>query len=141
MKRIFLYLLVFVTFLSGTIFAKDLTSQLLKGIEYINAGDYEQALSEFKYIVHTGTTSPNLHLCIGICYINLGKFEKAVNEFEQEIKLNPAIAEPYYFLAMLSEYHNEKQKAINYWQKFTRLTENKELKEIAAKHVEALREK
>jgi len=133
--------LALVFLLSGSVFAQDLTSQLLKGIELINAGDYEQALSEFKYIVHHGTTSPNLHLCIGICYLNLGKFEEAINEFEQEIKLNPANAETYYFLAMLSEYRKEKEKALNYWGKFARLTINKELKEIAAKHVETLREK
>lgn len=134
-------LLMLVIFLPGTIFAEETISQMIKGIEHINAGKYEEALSEFKFIIDSGTAISNVRLCMGICYLNQGKFGDAEIELEQEIKLNPSSPQSYHFLAMISEYRGEKQKALDCWRKFIELTGNKKLKKSAVKHIKHLKEK
>lgn len=141
LRKIFFYILILVIISPETILAEKVTDRMVKGIEYINTKNYNKAISEFKCIIDSGPIITNVYLCMGICYLNQGKFAQATHEFKQEIKLDSLSAQPHYFLAMISEYRNEKQKAIMYWQKFIKLTKNKKFKKIATKHIEHLKEK
>lgn len=141
MRKPFFYLLIMLAFTLHDAFADDIGKQMEKCIENINQDKYQEALLGLKYIDNLNKKTPNLHLCSGICFLNLKQFDNAVKEFKQEIKLYPSSSYPYYFLAMIYEYRNEKQKAIDYWQKFIKLTKNKKLKKLAAKHIKCLKGK
>lgn len=140
MRKTYLFLLLFISLLSKSVCAQEIIDRMLKGLEYMNLGQYEEALSEFKSVTDSGIDIDKVHLCMGICYLNTGNFSEAIDEFEKEIKKDPTSNQSYYLLAMIYEYQGKIKEAIVYWKKLIQRSKDHELKDTALKHIKYLEE-
>jgi flagellar motor switch protein FliG len=59
------------------------------GVQFYEAGQYNEALQYFEYCVELGSESAALHQYLGNAYFTLGRTSDAITSFEKALALNP----------------------------------------------------
>lgn len=147
-KKIFLLLLFIIfslTFLYGQTPTEvsEGTQALLhfqKGLELANKGQYDQAMLELQKALELNTNDAQARSVLGTIYAYKNMYPEAIKNLQEAIKLNPQLAIPHYTLGMIYEKQSLFGEAINEWTKFIALNTNEELKKLAQKHLERLKE-
>lgn len=113
MKKAFLLILILMVSVISTACINNLAVQELnnKAQEYLNKGDYENAIGRLKSSIDLDDTMYETHYNLGIAYTQAEKYSDAVDEFEKVVKLNPDFDMAYYSLAVA--YENEAKTIIN----------------------------
>jgi tetratricopeptide (TPR) repeat protein len=65
------------------------------GIEYIEQGQLEEAIAEFKAVIELEPDNPDAHRNLGTAYGEQGKWEEAAAAYEKAIELAPDFGEAY----------------------------------------------
>ena len=103
-KAILLVVILFISVLS-TACINNLAVQELnnKAKDYLNKGDYENAIGRLKSSIDLDSTIFESHYNLGIAYTQAEKYIEAVEAFTNASKLNPGFADTYYSLAVAQE--------------------------------------
>lgn len=108
------------------------------GLKYANAGKIDEALQILNEDVVENPTAEK-YLAIGVIYLQKKDYELALQSLKEAVRLNPSSAPARYSLAMLYEKKKMYREAITEWRKFLTLTNDKELKHLAGKHIKQLK--
>ncbi|MFB0527299.1 MAG: tetratricopeptide repeat protein, partial [bacterium] len=111
-----------------------------KGVDYINQGDYQQAIEEFNRVISIDSEYVDAYCGIGIAYMNQKNYEKAVEAFEKATALDPDEPIAYYLLGRAYEEIMNYEKAISAWNKFLTLRPKGKRAKRLRKHIERLEE-
>jgi len=129
-----LFLLFLLMFVYGLLIAEEQPS-FQKGLTLANTGQYQAAIEELGKVIELEPGHTTAYLLLGICYTETGEYDKAVESLEKIKDKFPESEVLYYTLALLYEKKEKWNEAYTSWQKVIALTKNKELKEIALKHL------
>lgn len=92
-----------------------------QGIELYEAGQYKDAVEEFKKSIRLKPQSPNAYNELGITYAELGQYKEAIKAFKQAIRLNPKNASGYSNLGLAYYRAGKFKEAIEPFQQALRL--------------------
>lgn len=136
MKKIFCRFIMLFVF-SGLVFAQE---EIYKqAYDYLNNGEFEEAISILKKEVESKPDSYDAYLAIGVAYIEKGDFDSAEKSLKKALEINPDLIAARYSLAMLYEKNNQYLKAIPEWEKILKISSDEKLKELAKKHIRQLK--
>jgi len=133
---VFLVLLFF----SRGICRTEADTHFEKGVDYINQGDYQQAIEEFNRVISIDSEYVDAYCGIGIAYLNQKKYEKAIEAFEKATALDPNNAIAYYLLGKAYEEIMNYEKAVSAWNKFLALRPGEKRARRLRKHIKRLEE-
>lgn len=105
MKKAFLLVLILFVSVISTACINNLAVQELnnKAKDYLQKGDYDNAISRLKSSIDLDSTIFETHYNLGIAYTQAEKYPEAVKTFQNAIKLKPSFADAYYSLAVAQE--------------------------------------
>ncbi len=105
MKKAFLLVVILFVSVISTACINNLAVQQLnnKAKDYLNKGDYDNAISRLKASIDLDSTIFETHYNLGIAYTQAEKYPDAVETFQNAIKLKPEFADTYYSLAVAQE--------------------------------------
>ncbi len=105
MKKAFLLVLILFVSVISTACINNLAVQELnsKAKDYLNKGDFENAISRLKSSIDLDSTIFETHYNLGIAYTQAEKYPEAVETFQSAIKLKPDFTDTYYSLAVAQE--------------------------------------
>lgn len=135
MKKIFLIL--FVLFLSYPTFCQQSGPQ--QTLTLVNEGKNDEAIAQIKADLLNKETADK-YILIAIAYIEKEEYSLAEENLNKAISLEPRAVPAYYMLAMLYEKQQKWDKAVQKWENISKYTKNEELKKLAEKHLEQLKE-
>lgn len=133
---VFLVLLFFSRGICGT----EADVHFEKGVDYINQGDYQQAIEEFNRVISIDSEYVDAYCGIGIAYLNQKNYEKAIEAFEKTTALDPDNAIAYYLLGKAYEEIMNYEGAISAWNKFLALGPGGKRAQRVRKHIKRLEE-
>lgn len=139
MKKIFILRLLPITYclLATSLFAEEPVS-FQRGLILANTGQYQSAIVELNKVIEMEPGHTTAYLVLGICYTETSEYDKAVQSLEKIKDKLPESEVLHYTLALLYEKEKKWREADLSWQKFLSLTKDKELKEIARKHLKQI---
>lgn len=113
MKKAFLLILILMVSVISTACINNFAVQELnnKAQEFLNKGDYENAISRLKSSIDLDDTIFESHYNLGIAYTHAQQYPEAIDEFEKAIKLNSSRDVAYYSIAVA--YENYAKDIIN----------------------------
>lgn len=105
MKKAFLLVVILFISVITTACINNLAVQELnnKAKDYLDKGDFENAISRLKSSIDLDNTIFETHYNLGIAYTQAEKYPEAVETFQKAIKLKPDFADTYYSLAVAQE--------------------------------------
>ena len=105
MKKAFLLVVILFVSVISTACINNFAVQELnnKAKDYLDKGDFENAISRLKSSIDLDSTIFETHYNLGIAYTQAEKYPEAVETFENAIKLRPSFADVYYSLAVAQE--------------------------------------
>lgn len=74
-----------------------------KAKDYLDKGDYDNAISRLKSSIDLDSTIFETHYNLGIAYTQAGKYPEAIETFKNALKLKPSFTDTYYSLAVAQE--------------------------------------
>ena len=83
------------------------------GKVYLDQGEYENAIEEFKRALALDPENSNILINLGKGYLFIRNFQEATNYFERALEQSPEFADAHYYLGMVYIELNLKEKAIN----------------------------
>ena len=103
-KALLLVVILFVSVLS-TACINNLAVQELnnKAKDYLNKGDYENAIGRLKSSIDLDSTIFESHYNLGIAYTQAKRYDEAIESFNNASKLNSEFADIYYSIAVAQE--------------------------------------
>lgn len=109
MKKAFLLVVILFISIISTACINNLAVQELnnKAKDYLDKGDFENAISRLKSSIDLDSTIFETHYNLGIAYTQAEKYPEAVETFQNAIKLKPDFADIYYSLAVAQENYAE----------------------------------
>ena len=111
-----------------------------KGVDYINQGDYQQAIEEFNRVISIDSEYVDAYCGIGIVYLNQKKYKEAIEAFEKATVLGPDEPIAYYLLGKAYEEIMNYEQAISAWNKFLALHPGGKRARRLRKHIKRLEE-
>lgn len=111
-----------------------------KGVDYINQGDYQQAIEEFNRVISIDSEYIDAYCGIGIAYLNQKKYKKAIEVFEKATALGPDEPIAYYLLGKAYKEIMNYEQAISAWNKFLVLHPKGKRARRLRKHIKRLEE-
>lgn len=111
-----------------------------KGVDYINQGDYQQAIEEFNRVISIDSEYVDAYCGIGIAYLNQKNYKKAIEAFEKATALDPDEPIAYYLLGKAYEEIMNYEQAISAWNKFLALRPKGKRARRLRKHIKRLEE-
>lgn len=105
MKKAFLLVLILFMSVISTACINNLAVQELnnKAKDYLDKGDYENAISRLKSSIDLDSTIFETHYNLGIAYTQAEEYPEAVETFRNALKLKPNFADAYYSIAVAQE--------------------------------------
>ena len=83
------------------------------GKVYLESGEAENALSQFRVALETEPDNPNILIGAGRSLMLLERYEEAVEYLEKAVKRSPEFADVHFHLGMVYRETGDKQRAIN----------------------------
>ncbi len=136
--RDFWLLVLFVYAILGFSSVRAQDEGLKKGLTLLNQGNFDEAIVVLRQEVDKNPQEPEGHVALGISYLEKGENSLAQDHLQKAAQLDPNTVTASYTLAMLYEKEQELTKAIEEWKKVLALTKDKDLKELARKHIRHL---
>lgn len=114
MKKYLKFLLVFAFALSFSactirVSQQDVYTLNQKAAEYMNQGDYDNAIARLLSINDLESNHPEVYYNLGVAYIKKEDYEKAILALNNAVSLNPDFVEAYYSLGVAYESLADKQ--------------------------------
>lgn len=131
------FFILFVLLLSYPVFCQQSGPQ--QTLSLVNEGKNDEAIAQIKADLLQKETADK-HILIAIAYIEKEEYSLAEENLNKAISLEPRAVPAYYMLAMLYEKQQEWDKAVQKWENIIKYTRNEELKKLAEKHLQQLRE-
>lgn len=105
MKKAFLLVVILFVSIISTACINNFAVQELnsKAKDYLDKGDFENAISRLKSSIDLDSTIFETHYNLGIAYTQAEKYPEAVETFQNAIRLRPSFADAYYSLAVAQE--------------------------------------
>lgn len=105
MKKAFLLVVILFVSVISTACINNFAVQELnnKAKDYLEKGDYENAINRLKSSIDLDSTIFETHYNLGIAYTQAEKYPEAVDTFKNAIKLKPDFTDAYYSLAVAQE--------------------------------------
>lgn len=136
----FVSTLLVLLFFSRVIGGTEADVHFEKGVDYINQGDYQQAIEEFNRVISIDSEYVDAYCGIGIVYLNQKNYKKAIEAFEKATALDPDEPIAYYLLGRAYEEIMNYEKAISAWNKFLALHPRGKRARRLRKHIKRLEE-
>ena len=133
---VFLVLLFFSRGICGT----EADVHFEKGVDYINQGDYQQAIEEFNQVLNIDSEYVDAYCGIGIAHLYQKKYREAIETLEKAIALNPDKAIAYYLLGKAYKEIMNYGEAISAWNKFLALRPGGRRARRLRRHIKRLEE-
>lgn len=111
---------------------------LKKSIKLLNEGKYKEAIELLKQIYKETPSSIELNLSLAIAYVQTDEYEKAKFHLGECLKVKKDLISARYILAMIYEKEKKYEKAIEEWRLIFKISQDKELKEMAEKHIKQI---
>jgi tetratricopeptide (TPR) repeat protein len=108
------------------------------GLAYERLGRLEEAYTRFQLAFALEAEDAWIALGLGVIAVRLGQMEVAQRALERSITLDANSVASYYQLAYLYEKLQQKDRAIDSWNRFLRLNHDPVLKAEARKHIQFL---
>ncbi|OGS17108.1 MAG: hypothetical protein A2219_04620 [Elusimicrobia bacterium RIFOXYA2_FULL_50_26] len=138
MKKIInLFVIMLLLACSGA-FAAAEEIGLKKGLLLLNEGKIDEALAVLREEVTKNPGNAEAHLALGVSYIEKGDYVSARGRLKEALALSPESVPAYYTLAMLYEKEKNFSDALQEWKNVLRFSKDKEIKELARKHIRHL---
>lgn len=137
MKNIIMAYLAFLILCSAAVVSGGETG-LNNALALVNQGKIDQAIAVLHKEIEKNPQGPESYLLLGVAYLEKNEYVSAKNYLEKALTLNPDSIPAHYTLAMLYEKEKSYLKAISEWTKVYQLAGDKNLKELANKHVRQL---
>lgn len=105
MKKAFLLVVILFMSVISTACINNFAVQELnnKAKDYLDKGDYDNAISRLKSSIDLDSTIFETHYNLGIAYTQAGKYPEAIETFKNALKLKPSFTDTYYSLAVAQE--------------------------------------
>lgn len=105
MKKAFLLVVILFMSVISTACINNFAVQELnnKAKDYLDKGDYDNAISRLKSSIDLDSTIFETHYNLGIAYTQAGKYPEAIGTFKNALKLKPSFTDTYYSLAVAQE--------------------------------------
>jgi len=132
-KIVFLAIILLIASLGSFINSQNTQNQ-----DYIN--NIKKQISEIESKIPTIKNPVNEYIKIAHLYTEIEDLDNAAIYFEKALSLEPTNANIYFKLAMIYEKKKNYAKAIDYWEKCLKYSQNKQISDIARKHINFLRE-
>lgn len=114
--------------------------RLKEALVLINEGKSEEAVGMLDKMIAEDPENPHVHLAMGIIHLEQQEFESAEESLKKSLELKPESVFAYYMLALLYEKQKQSAQAIVSWQKVLELSKDEDLKALAGKHLDQLKE-
>ena len=111
---------------------------LKKGLLLLNEGKIDEALSVLREEVTRNPGNADAHLALGVSYIEKGDYASAHGRLKEALSISPESVPAYYTLAMLYEKEKNFSDALQEWKNVLRFSKDKEVRELARKHIRHL---
>lgn len=108
---------------------------LSNALALVNQGKINEAIAVLHKEIEKNPRGPESYLLLGVAYLEKNEYVLAKNHLEKALALNPNSIPGHYTLAMLYEKERSYLKAVSEWTKVYQLSEDKNLKELANKHI------
>ena len=110
-----------------------------KALVLLNEGKTKEAIEILNgEIKQDSDSEPLTYLALGMAYIDQGRYGEAQASLENFLKAKPDSVAGHYTMAMLFEKQKEFAKAKDSWEKVLLLAHDKDLKELADKHIKQI---
>jgi len=96
------------------------TSHLLRGLEYYNSGNYDEALNEFKAEIEINKNSPLVYYYAAHIRLSKGQYPRAVQNLEAALRDSSDFHDAHGLLAYILLKMGENRKALDEWNSFVR---------------------
>lgn len=90
---IFIALALFFTL--GIVFAETEQEALNKGVEYINQGNYDEAITELAKVIELNPNSADAYYNRGLAYDDKSNYDQGISDYNKAIELNPNYTNAY----------------------------------------------
>ena len=129
-------LLALILFLSAAIAAAQ--EDVSQAMKLIREGKNDDAIIALNTIIEKSPGSSGAHMALGLAYLEKGSYPASRAELERSVALDPSAVSAHYTLALLYEKQKEFALGIEEWKIVQRLSTDKSLTDIAAKHINNL---
>ncbi|MDR1113143.1 MAG: tetratricopeptide repeat protein, partial [Bacteroidales bacterium] len=102
----------------------DATSLTAWGIEYVQQGDFDNAITAFTQVIGLDPNHARAYSNRGIAYRNKGDYDRAIADYNQAIRLDPNHANAYYSRGIAYHYKGDYDRAIADYNQAIRLDPN-----------------
>ncbi|OGS26435.1 MAG: hypothetical protein A2297_00600 [Elusimicrobia bacterium RIFOXYB2_FULL_48_7] len=120
---------------AGIFRAARADGQIDSARDLVNQGKYDEAIA----LLNTLPDTQEKKLALAFAYLGTEKYDEAEKIMLEIVKDNPASLPARYCLGMLYEKKKNSAEAIIQWEKVLLLTQKKELRELASKHLAQLK--
>lgn len=135
LKHFSLFCAVIFFMFAGLMHADAQESALINAMVLVNEGRTEEAINLLNDEIAKNPQTPDAHLALGMAYLNSGNYSLAEESLLKAVQLNPSSVAVHYSLAMFYEKERKLPKAYFEWKIVYQLAEDKNLKELARKHI------
>ncbi|MHB9154806.1 MAG: tetratricopeptide repeat protein [Endomicrobiales bacterium] len=136
--REFWILLLLAYVVLGVNIIKAEGTNLNRAMQMVNEGRTEEAISLLRQEIEKNPETGDVHLALGVAYLDKDDFDAARVSLEKARDLSPNSVPVHYSLAMLYEKERRLELAVSEWKTVYQLTDSRELKELADKHIRQL---
>ena len=124
--------------LAGSTVLRAGESGLNKALELVNEGKTDEAITILRDEIGKRPDEPDTQLLLGVAYLEKSDYDSAKDALEKALALKPDSVPAHYSLAMLFEKEKNYSRASSEWRKVLLLTADKNLKDLASKHIKQL---
>jgi Tfp pilus assembly protein PilF len=135
LKKVAVSLLLFM-FAVSPLFSEN--GVLQKAMSLANENKCSEAIGMINEYIEKNPDDSDAYLGLGIIYLQENEFNESESNLEKSLAVNPDSVPAYYTLAMLYEKQKDSAKAKEMWGKVVALSQDKELKGLAEKHLSQL---
>ena len=116
-RKVFWLFLIFLG-LAVSAFAGTLAEEaMVKGQEYLDAGNYEEAITQFNSVIADDPKNAAAYYKRGLTHHKKDNLDKAISDYGKAIELNSKDPEYYYNRGIVYYYQDELDQAIEDWSK------------------------
>lgn len=109
-----------------------------QGLSYERLGRINEAYTELQLASNLNPSDPKIQLVLGLVASRVGNLDVAQRALEQSISIDSNSVASYHHLALIYEKKNMRDRALDSWTRFMQLNQDKNLRDVAEKHIKYL---